>query len=501
MKELILCIWVLFNINLAQAENEQVYIIFDSGLNEITNSNTGGFSELASVLDIYRQKKPPLFFIFGGGSLSPSILSSFDKGTHIIDLLNSLEPDVMGATKRDFGFFEDELSLRSYEAAFPIVQSNIIDQHSKRNLDGILDSVLIQQAHYKFGFISIMDNRVIHEYNLTRVAHLPAHTVIKKHANQLRSQGAQLVILHYRGIDLDTTLYLNDGTVDLVLRKNDNINLIQDIVIPQHDKQVFITEKDIVGIIKLKWQKGHPQTLSIKVKKEKLINFPKHLIVHKQIKNYTNRLNLLLNEVISVTKTAINTSRLAVRTQENLFGNILTDAIKNYTNADIALLNGGTIRGESHYTENSNITRRDIAKELPFRSPVKLIEVTGHQLISALENGLSQIEFIRGRFPHLSGVSLVFDSDNPPGQRVISVEVNNEPVQLNKTYKLATSEYICKGGDGYESFRHAKHLAYNKQMSKLIPDILTDALRIHQTISPKLEGRLINLATQRKERK
>ncbi len=66
-------------------------------------------------------------------------------GSHIIDILNSLEPDVMGVTKREFSFYEDELSLRSYEAAFPLVASNVIDNRMGRSPDGLHTSVSVEK--------------------------------------------------------------------------------------------------------------------------------------------------------------------------------------------------------------------------------------------------------------------------------------------------------------------------------------------------------------------
>ena len=104
----------------------------------------------------------------------------------------------------------------------------------------------------------------------------------------------------------------------------------------------------------------------------------------------------LLGEKVGTLATSMDTTRPVVRAQESAFGNLLTDAMRIFSGADIALINGGVIRGETQYQPNSRLTRRDIAIELPFRSRLQVLEVTGTQLRQALENGVSQVGDAKG---------------------------------------------------------------------------------------------------------
>ncbi|WP_051302956.1 bifunctional metallophosphatase/5'-nucleotidase [Psychromonas aquimarina] len=485
-----------FYINSVYAGAEKVTLIFTGGLTEIAVKDKGGYAELASLLEIHRKKPTAVFFIFGGNSLFPSILSSFDHGTHIIDLLNSLEPDVMGASNGDFAFSEDELSLRTYEAAFPIVQSNIIETASGQNLDGVLNSVILQQGRYKLGFISLMDEGVLETYNLTRISVKDPQLIVAAEAEKLRSLGADLIIIHYRGTELNCIDFLKNGMVDLVLRNNNDSSLLTAEKAQKHAKQIFLAETAQAAVIELSWQSKLPQTLTVQWQAEKLALYPKNSAVQQQIKNYSSRLDLLLDEIIGVTRTDIDTSTVGLRTKENALGNLVTDLMKKHSGADIALLNGGAVRGDSFYPKNSQISRRDIVKMLPYRDTVVLLEVTGMQLLAVLENGFSQIENIKGRFPQISGMKVVYDSQAAAGDRVISVEINNSPLQPLKRYKLATSSYIARGGDGYQRFRHNVPLTYNQQMSKLLSDILINELRLTNSIFPKIESRMIDIVKQ-----
>jgi 5'-nucleotidase/UDP-sugar diphosphatase len=163
-----------------QSTANQLKIIYAGYMNEISSDKKNGYAAVASLLKEHRQQEVPTFFFFGGGSIGPSMLSAFDRGSHIIDLLNAIEPDVMAVSKREFSFYEDELSLRSYEAAFPFVASNTIEKITNKPLDGLVTSVITQQGAYKIGVLSTMSHITISEYNLKRINILNKVKAVKK---------------------------------------------------------------------------------------------------------------------------------------------------------------------------------------------------------------------------------------------------------------------------------------------------------------------------------
>ena len=490
MVKITFILFSFFYIHSTYAVTEKASIVFTAGLNEITDTKRGGYAQLASLLEIQRKKTPPTFFIFGGASLFPSILSSFDHGAHIIDLLNSLEPDAMAASNGDFAFSEDELSLRTYEAAFPVVQSNIVEIATKRNLDGLLDSVIMRQGPYQFGFISLMDKIEIETYNLKTIKSKNSRSAIVREAQKSRAKGADFIIMHYQGSALNCIDFLNNGTVDLVLRKNSNIKRLTDKKFDKHPRQIILTEKDQAAIIQLSWQGQERKTLKVQWQAKSLSTYPKNSDVQQQIENYTGQLNLLLDEIIGVSAADIDLSALSLRAQENGFANLVADLIKKHGNADIALINSGAFRGESFFAKNSKISRRDIIKTFPYRNRVVLLNVSGAQLVKALENGFSQVKNLEGRFPQVSGMKIVYNSQAEIGQRVVSVIIDNSPLEPLKHYKLATIDFLAEGGDGYLAFKQSKPLTYHQQMSKLVSDILISELQLTNTISSKKTHRI-----------
>ena len=154
----------------------------------------------------------------------------------------------------------------------------------------------------------------------------------------------------------------------------------------------------------------------------------------------------------------LDSRRSVVRSRESGIANLIADAMRAATGADVALTNGGGIRADKVYPPGTTLLRRDIQSELPFGNRTILIEVTGADLLAALENGVSGLEAGAGRFPHVSGMAFRFHASKLPGSRVDGVTVGGEPLDPSRTYRLATNDFLGRGGDGYDMFAGAPRL-------------------------------------------
>lgn len=491
---IIFCLSVILS-PLSWAENKQAKLIFSADLPVINDTINGDYAELAKILELTRQKNKT-FFLFGGGSLGPSPMAAFDRGSHIIDILNSLEPDAMGVTKREFSYYEDELSLRSFEAAFPIVASNLFDPLTQANIDGLADRVIIEKNGVKLGIVSLINQTVITEYLLERIQVRDPLNALETTASHLRLQGADFVVLLYSNSFPFVVKALNDGTIDLALFSDPHFELTQSNEIPKHPNSVYLTQLGQYADVDLSWDGTNKDSLQIKWQAKKLLGVEPDLKVAEQISGYSNRLNRLLSEDIGTLLTPIDTNRPAVRAAESAFANMLADSLREFGGTQIAMINGGVIRGEKIYAVNTQLTRKDIAKELPFRSRVELINVSGQKLYQALENGVSQVEELKGQFPHVSGIQVTFDANLTPGKRILSIKIDGKPIDRNAVYSLATTDYISSGGDGYDAFTNSPRIQTKGQIAPLISDILINYIRRNKTVSPKQEGRIVQVGVK-----
>ena len=192
------------------------------------------------------------------------------------------------------------------------------------------------------------------------------------------------------------------------------------------------------------------------------------------IEGIKNKFSDILQEVVaksSVTLTTLDptTHKRAIRNSETNLGDFCADAYRAMVGADIAFANGGGIRAD---IEEGDITYEEIINVHPFGNEICMIETTGQDILDALEVGACEYPIENGGFLQVSDLSYTIDPSIPSsvvfnerGQfvkvdgkyRVTEVMVGNEPLVLNKTYTLASHNYMIKnGGDGYTMFMDDK---------------------------------------------
>ena len=196
----------------------------------------------------------------------------------------------------------------------------------------------------------------------------------------------------------------------------------------------------------------------------------------------TDELNASLAEVVATTDvdltindpTAVDDAgkpiRIIRRADTNL-GDLCADAYRLVSGADIGFCNGGGIRAN---IKAGDITRNDILTVHPYGNLMCVVEVTGQQILDALEWGARVVPSENGGFLQVSGLSYEIHTylpnactQNEEGlwtghdgeYRVQNVMVGEEPLDLEKTYTLASHNYMLKDqGDGFNMFQNIKIL-------------------------------------------
>jgi 2',3'-cyclic-nucleotide 2'-phosphodiesterase (5'-nucleotidase family) len=186
---------------------------------------------------------------------------------------------------------------------------------------------------------------------------------------------------------------------------------------------------------------------------------------------------------------ALDSRNVLVRAHEATIGNLIADAMLARTRADVAIMNGGGIRGGKTYEPGTMLTRRDIQAELPFGNHLVVLDIKGAALCEAIENGLSRLPAPAGRFPQVSGITVEYDSRRPAGSRVLSIKVGDAPLDPDKTYRLATNNFMARGGDGYASFAAVEPLVPLDDSPLLANEVIVYLSEIG-TVRSVVDGRL-----------
>ena len=182
--------------------------------------------------------------------------------------------------------------------------------------------------------------------------------------------------------------------------------------------------------------------------------------------------------MLGTTNFPLNGQRADVRSRETNLGRIAADSTLWYTReafpaieVDVALKNGGGIRDS---IAGPSIIKLTIQAALAFDNTLDVIELTGAQLLAAMENSVSRVPAHDGRFPQIAGMQLAFDASRPAieGQASVTTPsrvrtlvitradgtidplVENGIAQgdLNRTFVMATNSFLTTGGDGYAAF-------------------------------------------------
>jgi 5'-nucleotidase len=175
------------------------------------------------------------------------------------------------------------------------------------------------------------------------------------------------------------------------------------------------------------------------------------------------------NEVVATTPVVLDGERGQVRTGETNLGNLIAEALKDVAGSDVALTNGGGIRTS---IDVGDITKGEVLTVLPFGNTVRVIELTGADLIAAIENGLAEAPEANGAFPHIAGMTVEYDSSKEAGSRVVSLMVDGVAVDEAATYTLATNDFLVAGGDDYEMFEGKKVVAEFGAMDEVLIDYI-----------------------------
>ena len=193
---------------------------------------------------------------------------------------------------------------------------------------------------------------------------------------------------------------------------------------------------------------------------------------------------------------------------ESRVGNAITDAMRVTYGADFAITNAGGIRADLTCPTTDNptdfcpaytdpppfpITRGQVNTVLPFGNQAARVTVTGVELKTMLENGVSSMPGANGRFPQVSGLCLTYNIAATAGSRVMSVvyqaadgSCTGGPVDLTaaSSYEVLTNDFVASGGDGYPNF--ASRMTTLDLLDNVVAEWVTD----NSPISPEIQGRI-----------
>ncbi|MEK6300331.1 MAG: 5'-nucleotidase C-terminal domain-containing protein [Acidobacteriota bacterium] len=465
-----------------------VYQILPSDLD-----GSGGLARIATLKKQILSESDNMIFVLAGDTVSPSLESMVFKGQQMIDLWNILGLNVAVFGNHEFDFRPDVLRQRIKESNFVWLGANVIDKKTGSPFAGAQRYLIKEIEGVKFGIFGLLtlETQRISQPGpdidiLDPIA--TAQTVIP----QMRAQGAQVIIgLTHLSVDDDKKL-AKAAAINLILGGHEH-ELIQT---QSGDTPIYKMGSDARNLgrieMKVSAKTGAVQSIECKVipvTKDVPEDARTRTIIDDYEKQLEARLGVKLDERIGESKVDLDAQQDSVRAKESNLGDFIADTFLEWTNADVALVNGGGIRSDRLYPAGT-ITNRHVFSILPFKNKVVLIQVTGAELRQALERGVSRVveDGEDGGFPQVAGLKFVYDGKRPSGSRIVSATVGGKSLDDKKTYKLATISYLADGNEGYDVFRGKPDLTPSVK-NRFDVDLVLDKIK-KAPIAPRMDGRI-----------
>lgn len=462
---------------------------------------SGGLARVATLRQRIMKESPNTLFLMAGDTISPSVESIKYKGKQMIDAWNAIGLDLAVFGNHEFDFKAEELLKRVKESRFTWLGANVFDTQSKKLFANTPPFVIKEFQGVKVGIFGL----VLPE---TKTTSSPGPNVefrnvcetAKQIIPEMRARGAQVIVaLTHLSMEEDKALAQCVMGIDVIIGGHEH-TLLQSLSAGTPIFKMTADAREMGRIqLNINSQSGKLQSVDWEIVPvtSAVEAYPEFASINQKFNEAMSAYDADLKELaarVGKTEVALNAKSKDGRTQETNIGSFIVDAFRKATGADVALMNGGSIRADD-VIPRGDLTRRDLLAILPYANPVVKIEITGATLRKALEHGVSQSAESGepGRFPQVSGVRFSFDATRPAGSRITEATVNGQTLDDKKTYTLATTTFLAvDGGDKYDMFKSAKFLI-KPEDGQNAQDILKNAITSVASINPQVDGRIKRL--------
>ena len=459
----------------------------------VDRGKRGGLARVAALRKEIAAESPHTLYVLGGDTLAPSVASNIFKGRQMIAVWNATGLDLAVLGNHEFDFGDEVLRERMKESKFTWLGSNVFDRRTKKLFQDMPPFVVREFDGVKIGFFGLLttDTKQTSSPSADVEFREPCE-VAKKAIKGLRKAGAKVVVaMTHLTITDDKRLARCAPGIDAILGGHEH-TVITSL---SSRTPIFKMGSDArnLGRIDLLVSRRTGELESIDWEiipvTDETREDPAAAAV---VAGFEKQLSAELDQPVGTTRVALDARQETNRTRETNLGSFVADAYRRQTGAQVALLNGGSIRSNTTYGPGV-LTKRDVLSILPFENQVVMVEVTGARIRAALEHGVGRVreEPEAGRFPQVSGLRFSYDARRPAGSRVTSVTVTdgNAPLDDKKTYTLAASVFVLGGGDGYTMFAGVRYLI-EPENAQVEPALVMNIISADKEIAPQTDGRI-----------
>ena len=477
-----------------------------------TNDVHCDYEKYAKVATLHKSAD---LLVDAGDHVQGGVIGTLSKGEYIVDIMNYLKYDAAVPGNHEFDYGMDQfLHIAKDLAKYPYISANFTGKDGKPYFDAYK---MFEVKGVKVAFVGVCTPETFTKSTPTYFQDANGNYIfgfcegnngadlykaVQSAIDAAKAAGADYIIgLGHLGIDEQSTPWMSKE----VIANTTGF----DAFIDGHSHSVFSeTIKDKAGREVVFEQTGtklaNVGKLTIKAdgtiahENVDLSAVEEDADAKAYIAGITEKFDALQKKVVAKTTVTLTTKgadgKRAVRSAETNLGDLCADAYRLLLGADVAFVNGGGVRADINA---GDITYGDIINVHPFGNSACLVEVTGQQLKDALELGSAAYPGESGGFLQVSGLTYTINADIPSSvvkndksefvkvdgaYRVSDIMVGGQPLDVNKTYTLASHNYMLKdAGDGYTMFG-------TKNVKVLQDEVMIDNQVLINYIVEKLGG-------------
>lgn len=449
------------------------------GRDVAVEGETVGTAGVAALKADFEAAGATVLLLSAGDFSQGTTLVSMDKGASAVAFMNAAGYDAASLGNHEFDYKMEALSANVAAAEFPVLAANIVNTETGKALFG--DHVTFDTPIGKVGVFGLDTPETMtkaHPDNVKGLTFYQGDELVacaQAQVDALTADGCEYIIaLSHLGVadesepNRSTDVFAKVTGVDLIVDGHSHT------VIDGGQKvgdALLVSTGEYLNNVGVVITDGTQTTAE-------LVSAAEYTKVDEAVAKVVNdkdaEVKAELDKVFAKTEILLNGERdPGNRTQETNLGDFAADAIlwaarqaRGEDAVDVALTNGGGIRAS---IEAGDITMNHMKTVFPFGNAVATIDLTGAELLEALEAATCSTPTAIGAFPQVAGISFTIDISVPyengeqypdstyyapakPGSRVKDVTVNGEALDLAETYTLATNDFTAAGGDTYGVF-------------------------------------------------
>ncbi len=463
----------------APARPAHLYILHTNDTRGFVSGPGIGFPRLKTIVDLYRDQVDSLLLVDAGNSIYGNTFSDLDEGESVARLMEAVGYDAMAAGPDDLVYGFDHLLELNGSAGFPILSASIWDPASSTSLPS---HALFTFDDFTVGVFGLLSGDAPGTLTPEVTEGLVFHDTIEVASalvEVLSLEADVIIALTNLGTDEAfpvSSLALASAVPGIDLIVDGNTDSPAPAAITAGDTLIVQAGSygQAVGAVDITIDEGNVTGISAKL--YTLADVIREGIVPDEatsdlIVELTASQEALAQQPAARLPETLEGEEESVRTRPSSLAAAVTTAMIDATGSDCALIDAVSFLGS---LDAGEVTYSDIHAVLEQDQPCVVIEVTGAQLVEAVEHGLAALPGPAASYCQLGGLTPLYNIFETPGARLYGLRLNGKAINPEGTYRLATSLLIASGDNGYGMFSGSTVLESAGSIDRILSGYLSD---------------------------